>query len=310
MRYKITKLKEALDILQQLNVPKKQQNERSALALLALLSLKEKGSWKSAKKTLIRIHDMMRFIKTEYDRKYAENSRETFRRQTLHQFEKEVGIVERNIDDPNKPTNSPNTTWSVTDDVLKIVKTYGTPRWKKELPKFLGKIKRTVVSYKLKRSKNKLSITLHGEKISFSRGKHNDLQIAVLKNFRKHFCPRAEVLYVGDTAHKMLYLNKKLLKKFGIEIKKHGILPDIVFMDGTKSRLYLIEAVTSHGPVSNKRRIELKEYFSKLKHKQIFVSAFPDLKEFKRHVDDIAWETEVWVSEIPNHVIHFNGDKL
>ena len=126
-----------MDILKQFNVPKRQQNERSALALLALLSLKEKDSWKDAKKILIRVHNMMQFIKTEYNRGYAENSRETFRRQTLHQFEKEIGIAERNADDPTRPTNSPNTTWSVTNDVLKIVKTYGTTDWKKELPKFL-----------------------------------------------------------------------------------------------------------------------------------------------------------------------------
>ena len=70
----MTKITEALDILKQFNVPKKQQNERSALALLALLSLKEKESWKDSKKILIRIHDIMRFIKVQYKRKYAENS--------------------------------------------------------------------------------------------------------------------------------------------------------------------------------------------------------------------------------------------
>ncbi|NQU82979.1 MAG: restriction endonuclease [Parcubacteria group bacterium] len=306
----MNKIKEALDILKQFNVPKKQQNERSALALLALVSLKEKDSWKNVKKTLIRVHDMMQFIKAEYNREYAENSRETFRRQTLHQFEKEVGIVERNADDPTRPTNSPNTTWSVTNDILKIVKTYGTVGWNKKLPKFLKKIKRTVVNYKVKRGKNKLSITLDNTEITFSPGKHNELQIDVLNNFRKHFCPDAEVLYVGDTAHKMLYLNESLLKKLNLEIKKHGILPDLVLLDRKKKRLYLIEAVSSHGPVSNKRHIELTEYFSKLKYKKIFVSAFPDFREFKRHVDDIAWETEVWVSEIPNHMIHFNGDKF
>ncbi len=306
----MNKISEALGILKQFNVPKRQQNERSALALLALLSLKKKDSWKDANKTLIRVHDMMQFIKAQYDREYAENSRETFRRQTLHQFENEVGIVERNADDPTRPTNSPNTTWSVTDDVLDLVKSYGTSNWDKNLRKFLKKIKRTVVSYKVKRSKNKLSITLDDTKVTFSPGKHNELQIDILNNFRNHFCQDAEVLYVGDTAHKMLYLNEALLKEINLQIKKHDILPDIVLLDRTKDRLYLIEAVSSHGPVSNKRLIELNEYFSKLKYKKIFVSAFPDFREFKRHVNDIAWETEVWISEMPNHMIHFNGDKF
>lgn len=306
----MTKILEALDILKQFNVPKRQQNERSALALLALLSLKEKDYWKDSKKTLIRVHDMMVFIKKEYNKTYAENSRETFRRQTLHQFEKEVGIVERNADDPSRSTNSPNTTWSVTGDVLEIVKTYGTINWRQNLRKFLKKIKRTVVSYEVERSKNKLSIILDDTQVTFSPGKHNELQIGILNNFRKNFCPDAEVLYVGDTAHKMLYLNEALLKEINFQIKKHDILPDIVLLDRAKDRLYLIEAVSSHGPVSNKRLIELNEYFSKLHYKKIFVSAFPDFREFRRHVDDIAWETEVWVSEIPNHMIHFNGDKF
>ncbi len=306
----MTKIKEALDVLEQFNVPKKQQNERSALTLLALLSLKEKDSWKDAKKILIRVHDIMQFIKAQYNREYAENSRETFRRQTLHQFEKEIGIVERNADDPTRSTNSPGTTWSVTNDVLQIVKTYGTSNWDKNLRKFLKKIKRTVVSYKVKRSKNKLSIKLDDTKVTFSPGKHNELQIDILNNFRKNFCPDAKVLYVGDTANKMLYLNRTLLKEINLEIKKHDILPDLVLLDRTKNRLYLIEAVSSHGPVSNKRLIELNEYFSKLDYKKVFVSAFSDFREFKRHVDDIAWETEVWISEIPNHMIHFNGDKF
>lgn len=306
----MNKIDEALDILKQVNVPKAQQNERSALALLALLSLREKDNWKDARKTFIRVHDMMQFIKAEYNKEYAENSRETFRRQTLHQFEKEVGIVERNADEPTRSTNSPLTTWSVTDDFLNMIRNYDSGKWKKDLPKFLKKIKRSVVSYKVKRKKNQLSIDIDGEEITFSPGKHNELQIDILNNFRKNFCPEAEVIYVGDTAHKMLYLNESLLKQLNIEIKKHDILPDVVLLDRVKDRLYLIEAVTSHGPVSNKRHIELSEYFKKLDFKKLFVSAFPDFSEFKRHVGDIAWETEVWLSEIPNHMIHFNGDKF
>jgi len=305
----MSKISEAIDILKQVNVPKKQQNERSALTLLALISLKENDPWKKAKKTLIRIHDIMIFIKKQYNKKYAENSRETFRRQTLHQFEKEVGIVDRNIDDPTRPTNSPNTVWSVTDDTITVLKTYGTPEWKKTLPVFLNKIGRAAGN-KVNNSKNKLVINLDGKNITFSPGKHNELQIRIINEFRNNFCKDSKVVYVGDTAHKMLHLNKKLLKKLGLQIKKHDILPDVVLIDEKKKRLYLIEAVTSHGPVSNKRLIELTKYFAPLKLKLIFVSAFPDFREFKRHVDDIAWETEVWLSEIPNHMIHFNGDKF
>ena len=161
----MTKLLEALDILKQFNVPKQQQNERSALALLALLSLKENDSWKNSKKILIRVHDMMVFIKKEYNKTYAENSRETFRRQTLHQFEKEVGIVERNADDTNRATNSPNTTWSISDDALTTIKSYGTKQWDAELSNLLKKTKNAVIDYGLKIGKTKLLINLDGVEV-------------------------------------------------------------------------------------------------------------------------------------------------
>ena len=44
--------------------------------------------------------------------------------------------------------------------------------------------------------------------------------------------------------------------------------------------------------------------------KKIYVSAFPDINEFRRHIIDIAWETEVWIADNPDHMIHFNGDRF
>jgi len=304
------KIFEALDILKQLDAPKKQQNERSALTLLALLSLGNKDVWSSSKKTLIRIHDIMIFIKKRYNKAYAENSRETIRRQTLHQFEKEVGIVERNSDDLSRPTNSPNTTWSVTDDALEAIKKYGTEEWRASIDSLMKKLGKKVKAFDKNRRNTLLKLRIGGKEYQLSLGKHNELQIDIVTTFKAHFCKDAKVLYPGDTAHKMLFLDKTEMKAIGIEVSKHDILPDIVLLDQTQSRLYLIEAVTSHGPVSNKRLIELNEYFSEVRYKKIFVSAFPDLKEFKRHVDDLAWETEVWIAEIPEHMIHFNGDKF
>ncbi|MFA5106589.1 MAG: BsuBI/PstI family type II restriction endonuclease [Candidatus Micrarchaeia archaeon] len=303
------KVDDALEILRELNVPRKQQNERTALTLLALLSLKNNKPWKSAKKTLIRIHDIMIFIKNEYKKKYAENTRETIRRQSLHQLEKEVGIVERNSDDPTRPTNSPNTKWAVTKEALETIRSYGTKQWKKNVDNLMQKRGRSESSG-WQRAKPAQGVIIDEKEYPLSPGKHNKLQIDIIGNFREIFCKDAEVLYFGDTAKKMLFLNEKKLKEIGLKITKHEILPDIVLLDNAKNRLYLIEAVTSHGPVSKKRQIELTEYFAKVGFKKIFVSAFPDFKEFKRHIDDIAWETEVWIAEMPEHMIHFNGDKF
>ena len=93
-------------------------------------------------------------------------------------------------------------------------------------------------------------------------------------------------------------------------ITKHDKLPDVVLFTKEKKWLFLCEAVTSHGPVSPKRKIELKKMLANCSCGIIYVSCFPDKQTFKRFWDDIAWETEVWFSENPDHMIHFNGDKF
>ena len=89
------KIEEAKSILIGFGLPKSQQNERSALALLALCNIKKTDTWQSASPVSMSVvgnknnpkyPGIMRFIAKHYNKKYAENSRETFRRQTLHQF--------------------------------------------------------------------------------------------------------------------------------------------------------------------------------------------------------------------------------
>jgi type II restriction enzyme len=90
----------------------------------------------------------------------------------------------------------------------------------------------------------------------------------------------------------------------------HDKLPDIILLDTTKRWLFLIEAVTSHGPMNPKRVFELQKMFNGSKCGLVFVSTFLDFAEFKQHSKDISWETEVWIAAFPDHMIHFNGDKF
>ena len=148
----MNKIKQSLDVLIKVGVPRAQQNERSSLTLLAVLDLKQATPWSHAKKRIIRIHDILVFIQKNYKKKYAENTRETIRRQTLHQFE-QAGIVERNSDDPFRPTNSPNTVYNITDEAWALVKSYGTTHWDKELLEFVAKKGRLVEKYEKRKDK-------------------------------------------------------------------------------------------------------------------------------------------------------------
>jgi type II restriction enzyme len=108
----------------------------------------------------------------------------------------------------------------------------------------------------------------------------------------------------------MLYLDDNLLNELNVPVTEHDKLPDVVLYERSKNRIILIEAVISHGPVSHKRHYELEQVLSSCNANRIYVSAFLDFKEFKRHIEEIAWETEVWLLEMKDHMIHFNGDKF
>lgn len=304
------KLNDAIEILRALGLPRAQQNERSGLTLLGLLDLKENNTWRRSKERPIRIHDILEFIQANYGKQYAENTRETVRRQTLHQFE-QAGIVERNPDDPKRPTNSPHTVYAIESDTLKVIKKYGSPKWNPALAQWVKQKGKLIDRYERRRKRHLISVDLQvGASVKFSPGKHNKLQAQVITEFRPRFCPNTSVVYVGDTARKLLHVDKNLLRALKIPITEHDKLPDVVLFARKSHLLFLVEAVTTHGPLSPKRQIELEHTLKHCDAKRVYVSAFPDFAEFKRHIGNIAWDTEVWISNNPDHMIHFNGPKF
>ena len=63
---------------------------------------------------------------------------------------------------------------------------------------------------------------------------------------------------LGDTADKLMYLDEEKLGELGVTLTEHDKLPDVVLYDEERNWLFLVEAVTSHGPVSPKRIRELE----------------------------------------------------
>lgn len=312
------KLDEAREILKEFELPNAQTNERSAWVFLALANIKPDDLWSDAEAPLLQTFVIMQFISDNYGKTYKPNSRETIRRQTLHQFE-QARIVDRNRDNPKRPTNSKDNNYSLNEPVLEIIRNYPDGNWRKQLKEFLVKTPSLKELYSKKRSMDKIEVLLpNGEEIKLSPGKHNQLHADIIHEF----CPRfigkgGVVLYIGDTASsrkeeggKLLHLEEEYLRKLGVPPMSHDKLPDVVIHDTKNNWLFLIEAVTSHGPVSPKRWNELEEVLADSKPGRVYVTAFLDTKEFRKHAADIAWETEVWISNNPDHMIHFNGDKF
>lgn len=309
----MSKLLEAQEILKAFGLPSAQQNEMSALTLLALCQIKEKDKWKDAKRISLGVSKgIMEFVNKEYKKKkpYAPNTRETFRRQVLHQFT-QARIVDYNPDDPKTPVNSPRAHYAVSKEALEVIKKYKTRNWKKSVASFISSVGKLTDVYFKERIKNQIPLKLaDGNIIELSPGKHNEVQVAIVTDFASRFANNGVLIYLGDTANKNLYMDEVLLKKLGIPITRHSKLPDVIIYVKPKNWLFLIEAVTSHGPVSPKRMLELEDLLKNCNLGKIYVSAFPDMSEFKRHSANIAWETEVWLMDVPDHMIHFNGDKF
>ena len=126
------RVREALSILTLLEFPRAQLNDRSALTLLALLDLKPSVLWSEAKTPLMGIRPIMDWGRDYYGVTYAENSRETFRRQTIHQFV-DAALAVRNPDDPDRAVNSPKTCYQIDPEALVLLRSFGTDDWEERL---------------------------------------------------------------------------------------------------------------------------------------------------------------------------------
>lgn len=303
------KIRDSLHILAALGMPRAQLNERSALTLLALLDLRPNGRWQALQPTPLGVTPIMSWCREHYQKAYAPNTRETFRQQTLHQFLAN-GLVFYNQDEPTRAVNSPHANYVVTPALQALLAQFGTDAWPAALETYLQGRPTLIQQYAQERAMTLLPLRISAEiELKLSAGAHSSLLAAIITEFAPRFAPEAEILYLGDTGPKTAdYFQRERLAQLGVEIEKHGKMPDVVLYYAAKDWLLLIESVTSHGPVDGKRHQELRQLFAK--HQTaglVYVTAFPDKRTMGRYVGEIAWETEVWVAEAPTHLIHFNG---
>jgi len=303
----MSKLEEAKGILSAVGMPKAQTNDRSAYVLLALSNLREGTPWQKATRSEMRIVDVMNFMQVHYGKEYKPNTRETIRKDTIHQFV-DAAVAERNTDSANRPTNSPNYCYCLTFEMLSLVQSYGTRKWQTQLKGFISEKGTLIERYKQQRDLVRVPVVVNGQEFQLSAGEHNALQKAIIEEFAPRFASGSEVLYVGDTENKDLLKNREVLEQLGVEITDHDKLPDVVLYTSKNGWLYFVEAVTSVGAISVKRMEEINAMTVECTAGKIFVTVFPDKKTYKRFVDQLAWETEVWIAQDPDHMIHLNGD--
>lgn len=304
-----SRIEEALGILKALGVPRAQQNDRSALCLLALVDLRSATPWSQADDRMIGITQMMDWMRDHYGVNYKPNTRETIRRQTMHQFV-QMGLASENPDQADRPINSPHWCYQIEANALQLLRSFGMPAWGENLASFLlaSNVTRLQARH---RNMPMIAVKLpDGRDIQLTGGGQNELILAIINEFCPRFTPGGVVMYIGDAGAKLTPEEIAAFQVLGIELDKHGKMPDVVIYLKSKNWLVLVEAVTHHGPVGIKRHNELKDLFVDSTAGLVYVTAFPDRKTMKEHLGDIDWETEVWVAEAPSHLIHFNGERF
>ncbi len=302
------RIEEALAILKDISAPKEQQNERSALCLLALADIRPNLPWSQATSPRRGITEMMDWFRDHYGKQYAPNTRKTVRRQTMHQFV-QMGIVVENPDRPDRPINSPKWCYQLHQQALSLLQSYGSEQWEEARRNYAISV--TYLLQDKSRNIPMIPVSLpDGQAIQLSSGGQNTLIKDILENFCPRFTPGGLILYIGDAGDKFIINETQKFRELGIELDPHGKMPDIVVYYEQQDWLVLIEAVTSHGPVNLKRHNELKQIFRASHKGLVFVTAFPNRRQMTRYLAEISWETEVWVADQPDHMIHFNGERF
>ena len=299
--------------------------KRTPWALLAVAHLKPGDPWSAARSWLedgttkpLSQRQILVFWNQHYGTSYADSSYDDVKRQNLIHLEAH-GLVVASAKDPNAPINDPTRGHSLSLEGLTLVRAYGTPQWPAALARYRELVPDRAKAAAERRRKSAVEIVLPGRKpLSLSPGPHNDLQRACVNDFLGRFGPDAEVLYIADAAKKKgeegedrESINRARLRELNVpDFIKGQKLVDIIAYSPSKKWLFLIEAVHSSNPLTSVRRQMLRQTMKEVKAGRVYVTAFQGKRDFRKVAADISWETEVWIADAPDHLIHFNGDRF
>ena len=306
-----------LDILNAVGIPVDNTDrklERMAKACMAVGKIKRsfKEAVSSESGDFSRSRDIITFENTNYGEKIADASYDDIRRQDLKLLV-EAGVVLNSSSQEEQATNNPSRGYALSPAFANLLHQYKTPNWKSALAAYIQEAISLKEELERRRDLIKVPVTLPGGKtIDLSYGEHNDLQKAIIEIFLPLFGFGAEVLYVGDTKDKFLHLEKEALESLNFFPLEHEELPDVVAYSKEKNLLFLIEAYHSTGEWSEVRvrKVKRKLEESNCRANVVFFTAFENKNIFKQKAKDIAWETEVWIADAPEHLVHFNGYKF
>ncbi len=313
------KIEQACELLRAIGVPVDKQTPRRkkrwCMALLGAANLKPRTPWKKSAIAgdtdhNITTREMIDFWNSHYGEDLSRGSYDDVKRKDLDVL-MVAGIVTGSAGNSNANPNDPTRGYAIAKEAARVLQTFGTEEWTEavdESMKIAGTLKDRF--NKGRRLKTIAITTPSGKSLQLSQGDHNLLQKQIVELFLPQFVPDAELLYLGDATNKSLFMEEVKLEELGFFELSHEMLPDVVAYSPEKDWIILVEAVHSANPIDHIRHLQMEESTKKCSAPCVYVSAFKDRGSFRKWVLEISWETEAWLADEPEHLIHFNGDKF
>lgn len=306
----------AKDIMRDMGFPDSVIKDRAARLFLAFNGIDMDGCWDKAENLVMTIHESIARISAgSFDFKYMENSRESLR-DDLDEF-RHSGYMKRNPDGEKAP-NAGTTRHAFIEEVAKCVAAYGTPLYEREVTR----IKRAAGNVAaLNKAESKafggvVVLPVTGEALEITKKGQGPIIAGIVEEMLPRFGADAQVAYISDAAGDIFPQcgsSKAQKVRDIIETVQPGNLirrPDVVALDDARRWVFVFEACSSDGPVSERRKEELTKMLSPLGYAPVFVTCFASREKMRKWLPDLAWETEAWCLDNPEHLIHLNGEKF
>lgn len=316
-KYSYRCLNDAKDILISIGMPEYLYNPRCVMTLAALAEMSGDKKWRNASEDYHGTHHVLAFINKNFPQKagldkksYAENSRETFRDDTIKPWIS-AGILEAKA---GLATNDKDNSYRFTSYFASLIRTYGTEQWEEKLAEY--RESHVIYADYLKQTKTverDYNLEFGDIEISLKKSPHNKLQLNILQLLIPLICKEEpEILYIGDATDRDLLQNDERLMELGINVlSQSGNLPDIIAYDASQKRVIFIEAYHSTGVFTIDRVNEIKALCTCEAGTEVaFITAFDSTDKMLKNYKSVAWDTDMWSADEPTHLVHKNGDKF
>jgi hypothetical protein len=300
-------LAEIKALLAALNFPERRITDQTAACILALADNSPRAGLLPGHRYLsagARVHDILNFVRLELGHPVAENTRESYRKDSLRPL-MEAKLISRH----QLSTNDPNTFYHLHQDFADLLVETNPDR----RSQLIERLRLPAIASRHPRRRTldeDIVVRLNNETFTLSRGAHNLLEQAVVEVFGPKFLDAPEVVYLGDTTPRQGFQNRALMRRLNLPIDITASLPDVILYSATQRHLVIVEAVISGGAIDYIRLSQLRQFSSgaaSLGNRISYVSAFPSRSVLRRFIEIIGWGTKLWIEAEPDYLIDFQS---